>query len=188
MNGRPVLLLYSRFFEFDTTRLVQILAGVKSAVPDVTILSIGESLFADDARQLQEQLAEKDVLSAMIDLGWTDLDELPLLLSCADVAIYLMDDTLLNRAKCPVKLADLIAVGVPVVAEEVGQVPEYVVNGLNGHLRPVGDIAGVIDDCVSLLSNQAERVRMAREARAHYEAHFSWNLLAERLVQIYEKA
>lgn len=188
IGGRPVLLLYSRFFEFDTLRLARILAGVKSAVPDVAILSIGESLFADDARQLQDQLAEKDVLAAMIALGWVDLEELPLLLSCADVAIYLMDDTLVNRTKCPVKLADLIASGVPVVAERVGQVPEYVATGLNGHLRPVGDIAGVVEDCAALLNDQSERVRMAQEARAHYEAHFSWNLLAERLVQLYEQA
>ncbi len=188
IGGRPVLLLYSRFFEFDTLRLARILAGVKSAVPDVAILSIGESLFADDARQLQDQLAEKDVLAAMIELGWVDLEELPLLLSCADVAIYLMDDTLVNRTKCPVKLADLIASGVPVVAERVGQVPEYVATGLNGHLRPVGDIAGVVEDCAALLNDQSERVRMAQEARAHYEAHFSWNLLAERLVQLYEQA
>ena len=47
----------------------------------------------------------------MIDLGWVELEQLPLLLSSVDVGIYLMDDTLLNRTKCPVKLADMIAYG-----------------------------------------------------------------------------
>ena len=188
VENRPVLLLYSRLFEFETARLSKILAGVKTAVPDIAILSIGESLFADDAVQLRDELAEADVLSAIIDLGWTDLDELPLLLRCADAAIYLMDDTLLNRTKCPVKLADLICLGVPVVAEAVGQVPEYVVNGRNGHLCLPGDIAGLVEGCVSLLRCKAERTRMAEEARAHYEANFSWDLLADRLLQTYECA
>ncbi len=188
VEDRPVLLLYSRLFEFETARLSKILAGVKTAVPDIAILSIGESLFADDAVQLRDELAEADVLSAIIDLGWTDLDELPLLLRCADAAIYLMDDTLLNRTKCPVKLADLISLGVPIVAEAVGQVPEYVVNGRNGRLCVSGDIAGLIDACVSLLQFKAERTRMAEEARAHYEASFSWDLLADRLMQTYECA
>jgi glycosyltransferase involved in cell wall biosynthesis len=187
-ENRPVLLLYSRLFEFETARLTKILAGVKTAVPDVAILSIGESLFADDAVQLRGELAEADVLSAVIDLGWTDLDDLPLLLSCADVSIYLMDDTLLNRTKCPVKLADLISLGVPVVAEAVGQVPEYVVNGRNGRLTVSGDIEGLIDYCVSLLRCKAERTPLAEEARKHYEANFSWDLLADRLVQTYECA
>ncbi len=188
VDKRPILLLYSRLFEFKTARLAKILAGVKTAVPDLAILSIGESLFADDAVQLRDQLSEADVLSAVIDLGWTDPDDLPLLLSCADVAIYLMDDTLLNRTKCPVKLADLISMGVPVIAETVGQVPEYVVNGLNGHLRAAGDIVGIIEDCVSLLKGQTERARMAEQARDHYAANFSWELLADRLVRTYERA
>ena len=188
VENRPVLLLYSRLFEFDTARLAKIMANVKAAVPDVAILSIGESLFADDAVQLRDELAEVDVLSAVIDLGWTDPDELPLMLSCADAAIYLMDDMLLNRTKCPVKLADLISLGIPVVAEAVGQVPEYVVNGRNGRLCVSGDIVGLIDACVSLLQNKAERTLMAEEARNHYEANFSWDLLADRLVHTYECA
>ena len=186
IGDRPVLLLYSRLFEFETARLVKILAGVKTAVPDIAILSIGESLFADDALQLRDQMAGADVLAAVIDLGWTDPDELPLLLSCADVAIYLMDDTLLNRTKCPAKLADLISMAVPIIAEDVGQVPEYVANGQNGHLRLSGDIEGLVDDCVSLLQNSAERMQMAEKAKAHYEANFSWDRLAGRLLQTYE--
>ena len=78
-----------------------------------------------------------------VDLGWVDEADLPLLLRSCDVAIYLMDDTLINRCKCPVKLADLIAAGVPVAAEDVGQVPEYVINGATGLLRPSGDSAGL---------------------------------------------
>ena len=185
VEDRPVLLLYSRLFEFETARLAKILAGVKTAVPDLAILSIGESLFQDDAVQLRGELAEADVLSAVIDLGWTDLDELPLLLNCADAAIYLMDDTLLNRTKCPVKLADLLSAGIPVVAEAVGQVPEYVLNGHTGCLRRSGDVAGLITDTVNLLQNKRERTRMRGEARAHYVNNFTWDRLAARLERAY---
>ncbi len=188
LEDRPVLLLYSRFFEFDTARLVKILAGVKAAVPGLAVLSIGSSLFAEDAEQLQAELASAAVVPAMIELGWQDLEQLPLLLSSVDVALYLMDDTLLNRTKCPVKLADLIAVGVPVVAEAVGQVPEYVKSGLTGYLMPSGDSERFIDSTVSILNNQSKREQMAREAQTLYHAQFSWELLAERLQQVYERA
>jgi hypothetical protein len=47
LGDRPVLLLYSRLFEFDTTRLVEILVGVKTAVPHLTILSVGTGLYAE---------------------------------------------------------------------------------------------------------------------------------------------
>ena len=185
IENRPVLLLYSRLFEFDIDRLAMILAGVKTAVPDIAILSIGESLFAEDAARLREKLAETDVLQAVIDLGWIDLADLPFLIGSADVAIYLMDDTLLNRTKCPVKLADLLSAGIPIVAEAVGQVPEYVLNGRTGYLRRSGAVAGLIADTVNLLQSKPERMRMRGEARAHYVNNFAWDRLAARLEEAY---
>ncbi len=188
IGDRPTLLLYSRLFEFETARLAKILAGVKEALPEIAILSVGTSLFAEDATRLEEELRNRSILPAMIQLGWMDPDKLPILLSSADVALYLMDDTLLNRTKCPVKLADLIALGVPVVAEAVGQVSEYVVSGRNGHLCQPGDVSGLISSTVSLLKNKSQRVYMSAQAKAHYQANFSWDLLVDRLLQAYQTA
>jgi glycosyltransferase involved in cell wall biosynthesis len=185
LGSRPTLLLYSRFFEFDTERLVQVLAGVKELVPDLAVLLIGESLYDKDGHQLRERLESRELLPAVVDLGWVDEAELPLLLRTADVALYLMDDTLINRSKCPVKLADLIAAAVPVVAEEVGQVPEYVLNGVTGLLRPTGDIAGLSGDIVRLLQDEEQRANFGRAAQKHYRANFSWDHLAARLDSVY---
>jgi glycosyltransferase involved in cell wall biosynthesis len=185
VDERPVLLLYSRLFEFDTARLVNVMAGVKTAVPDIAILAIGESLYSADAADLHQKMTQSGVLDAVIDLGWVSPDQLPLLLNCADVGIYLMDDSLLNRTKCPVKLADMIAMGVPVVGEAVGQVPEYILNGESGLLRVPGDVEGLIDDVVYLLRNKVEASQMSLKARSHYLANFSWSRLAERMEHAY---
>jgi glycosyltransferase involved in cell wall biosynthesis len=185
LSKRPVLLLYSRLFEADSKRLAKILAAVHAAVPNLAVLSIGKSLFTEDAARLQEELAGTPLAEAIIDLGWVDPGQLPVLLACADAAIYLMDDTLLNRTKCPVKLADLIGLGVPVVAEAVGQVPEYVVSGRHGYLSPSGAMDQLVDNVVSLLKNERERLQMAEEARVYYRANFAWELLAKRLAQVY---
>jgi glycosyltransferase involved in cell wall biosynthesis len=181
----PCLLLYSRLFEFDTGRLVAILQGVQTAVPRLKILAVGAGLYDADAAHFRHQLAEAGLLDAVEDVGWADENALPHLLRRADVGIYLMEDTLLNRAKCPVKLADMVAVGLPVVGEAVGQVVEYVVAGHSGLLRPSGDVAGLTADLIHLLTQPAERARLAANARHHYAAHFSWPHLAARLEQAY---
>ena len=185
VGARPVLLLYSRLFESDPQRLVKVLAGVRAAVPDLAVLAIGESLFSTDAADLRQKMNQTGINDAVIDLGWVELEQLPLLLRSVDVGIYLMDDTLLNRTKCPVKLADMIAMGVPVVGEAVGQVPEYVLHGRSGLLREPGDVSGLVDDLVFLLKNKLERIRMAENAQEHYKAHFSWDRLAHKLEQVY---
>ncbi|MBX3058996.1 MAG: glycosyltransferase family 4 protein [Anaerolineae bacterium] len=183
---RPTLLLYSRFFEFEVSRLAAVLAGVHTAVPQLQILLVGQSLFDADAAQLQQLLAVGGALEAITDVGWVEPEKLPAVLAQADVGIYLMDDTLLNRTKCPVKLADMLAVGIPVVAEAVGQVSEYVVHGRTGLLRPSGDVPGLVADLAHLLQNPAERQRLSEEAVAHIQTHFAWEKLATPLEAAYQ--
>lgn len=183
---RPTLLVYSRFFEFDVARLVAILQAVQTAVPLLRIQLVGASLFDSDMQQFRQLASAANLLPAIDEAGWVDLAELPALLAQADVGIYLMDDTLLNRTKCPVKLADLLAAGVPVVAEAVGQVPHYVVHGRTGLLRPSGDIEGVAADLIQLLQKRPERERLAAAARHHLQAHFSWHTLAQTLEMAYQ--
>jgi glycosyltransferase involved in cell wall biosynthesis len=183
---RPVLLLYSRLFEFDAARLVTILRRVYGALPDLAILAVGAGLYEADAASLRQQLADAGLDRLLVDAGWVTEDELPAVLAAADAGLFLMDDNLLNRAKCPVKLADMLAVGLPVVAEAVGQVPEYVVHGQTGLLRASGDEAGLARDLVSLLSDATVRRTLGQQAAAHIEGCFSWQRLAAIALKAYQ--
>jgi glycosyltransferase involved in cell wall biosynthesis len=178
LAGRPTILLYSRLFEFDTDRLVDILSRVLASAPEAAVLTVGASLFEGDAQQLGQRITALGLQDRFINTGWLEEKTLPHVLSAADVGLYLMDDTLLNRTKCPVKLADMLAVGLPVVAEAVGQVPEYVVHNRTGRLRPSGDVAGLTADLIDLLQDQEARARLGAGGRQHIAAHFSWEQLA----------
>jgi glycosyltransferase involved in cell wall biosynthesis len=186
LGDRPVLLLYSRLFEFDTSRLVEILVGVKTAVPHLTILSVGTGLYAEDAAHFRQELTQANLSEAIVDVGWVETAELPPILASADVGLYLMEDTLLNRTKCPVKLADMVSLGLPVVAEAVGQVGEYVVNGRTGYLHPSGNNEAIIRSLIRLLQQPDERQRLSRAARAQAEA-FTWPRLARQLEAVYQR-
>lgn len=184
--GRPIVLLYSRLFEFDIQQLIAVLRRVQAQEPALAILAVGGGLYAEQAQDLRSMLAEAGLLSNLVDAGWRSEEELPALLAAADVGIYLMADTLLNRTKCPVKLADMAAVSLPVVAEAVGQVPEYVIPDRTGKLHEPGDVAGIAADIVSLLQDDELRLRLGEGARAHISANFTWERLAERLYCAYE--
>ena len=184
-NNGHTILLYSRLFEFDTARLVAVLAGVKTAVPDLTILAIGTGLYDEQNTIFRQQLAEAGLQDSIRDVGWVELEALPALLAQADIGLYLMDDSLLNRTKCPVKLADMIAVGLPVVGENIGQVGAYVRDGATGALCESGDVDGLITAVTHLLKNPSKRQEYGRAAREHYQNHFQWSLLAAQLESAY---
>lgn len=185
LEGRSVLLLYSRLFEFDTQRLVDVLAQIREKRPDLAVLSVGAGLFEEDATQLRRQLQAASLLDAIVDVGWVPESELPVLLATADVGLYLIDDTLLNRTKCPVKLADMLSVGLPVVAEAVGQVPAYVQHHETGLLYESGDVQGLVNGVLTLLGETALSSTLGAAARQHIQRHFSWAHLAQCLEGAY---
>jgi glycosyltransferase involved in cell wall biosynthesis len=121
----------------------------------------------------------------VVDAGWVALEELPGVLAAADAGVYLMEDTLINRAKCPVKLADMLYAGVPVVAEAVGQVAEYVIHNRTGLLRDSGDDQGIADDLIQLVRDKTLSGRLARNAAAHIRDHFNWESLSRRVEAAY---
>jgi glycosyltransferase involved in cell wall biosynthesis len=186
--GRPVILLYSRLFEFDTARLVGILSQVKDALPDLAVLTVGMSLFESDAVDFKEAVAKAELEDAIVDVGWVEEEELPFYLRAADAGVYLIDDNLINRSKCPVKLADMLSVGLPVVAENVGQVPEYVIQDKTGLLRKSGDSAGIASDLVAMLGDSKLRERLSQGAQELIEERFSWDRLADTAEEAYQFA
>jgi glycosyltransferase involved in cell wall biosynthesis len=187
LGVRPTVLVYSRLFEFDTDRLVAVLAGVRAAVPNVAVLLVGAGLHEADSARFREGLAAAGLMDAVVDVGWTALEALPATLAAADVGLYLMDDTLLNRAKCPVKLADMLAAGVPVVGEAVGQVVEYVRDGRTGALCETGDVMGLVAAAVALLTDAGQRGRRGVGARADVLARFGWERLARMIEEVYAR-
>ncbi len=186
-GGRPTLLLYTRFFEYKVERLWRIVEGVWARVPDVRLWVVGKGFFAEEetllaqARASGRQVAEGASSAPDPDIVYAGLvppEDLPAHFARADVALYPFDDTLLNRTKCPVKLLDLLAAGVPVVADAVGQVAESIRHGETGWLVPPGDDAAFIEAVTALLRDASLRQSLGERAARDVRDRFAWETLA----------
>ncbi len=180
-HPRPTLLLYTRFFEFDLARLWRILTAVKRRLPDLQLRLVGRGLFGEETRlrEMARQAgwrigAEGD----LVEEGWLEPAQLPEAFARADVALYPFDDTLVNRTKCPVKLLDLLAAGMPVVAEAVGEIREMIRAGESGLLVPPGDEAAFAEALLTLLRHPDTRLRLGRAAAEDVRHRFAWDRLA----------
>ncbi len=187
LGQRPTVLVYSRLFEFDTARLVATLQAVHHDIPDLAVLFVGAGLYEDDASRFRAQLAGAGLEDVVVDVGWTTLADLPATLAAGDVGLYPMNDTLLNWAKCPVKLADMLAIGVPVVGERIGQVGEYVINRRTGLLVDSGDSAGMADGLIALLRDKPRRTAYGTAAREDMAVRFNWDNLSGELEHVYRE-
>jgi len=82
---------------------------------------------------------------------------------------------------------EAMACEVPVIATNVGGVPEVVTHGVDGYLVPVGDVAAAARYAVELLS-APERVReMGQKARANARKRYCSNDIIPRYEAYYRR-
>lgn len=183
-EGPPVILLYTRFFEFPLARGVGLLRRVWERAPHARLRVVGEGLFGEEARLLEEA-RRAGRAEAVEYVGWVEPERLPAIFAQATLAIYPFDDTLINRAKCPVKLLDLLGAGVPVVAEAVGEIREVIRHGETGWLVPPGDEAAFAGAVLHLLEEPSLRRRLGLQAAQDIRQHRSWARLAAVVERAY---
>lgn len=183
----PLILLYTRFLEFRLERAVEICRRVIEAMPQARLLVIGKGLKGEEER-FAALMREAGLEDRLIYTGWVPQEKLLPYFASAALAIYPMDDTLVNRAKCPVKLIDLLRYGLAVVADRVGQTNEYIEHGVSGILVEPGDTAAFAQALLHLLRNEAERARLGENAARRVRERFSWDALIQRVEKAYIQA
>lgn len=84
-------------------------------------------------------------------------------------------------------ILEAMAMGLPVVATDVGGTKELIEDGDSGYLLPVGDSTGMTAAILKLLGDQRLRSRMALAARKRVEEKFSFQVRLRRIEDLYEQ-
>ena len=80
---------------------------------------------------------------------------------------------------------EAMACGVPVIASNTGGLPELVTHGYDGFLLPVGDVEGMSEAAIELLSDKGKLNTMKEAARTSAVTRFSSNLMVPRYEDYY---
>lgn len=185
LAGRPVLLLYTRFAEFPWQWPLDILQKVVEGRPDAMLLVVGSGFFGEE-RELAAEADRRGLGGHIVVAGRVPEPDVDDYLSLGDVLLYPMRDTLLNRAKSPVKIVEPMAAGLPVVAHRVGQAAEFV--GDTGVLVEPGDLDGMARAALALLGDPERAARLGRLAQMRVTECFNWDVLAATAERAYMKA
>ncbi|AGK60063.1 Glycosyltransferase [Archaeoglobus sulfaticallidus PM70-1] len=85
----------------------------------------------------------------------------------------------------PTICMESLACGVPVVATDVGDTREIVTDGKTGFLVKPGDAKAMASKVIELLEDDDLRKTMGREGRRHVEENFSYDVIVERVYEVY---
>ena len=176
-NGEPILMHLSNFRPVKrVTDVVEIFALVREKMP-AKLVMLGDGPDRGAAEWLAVQKGvEKDVLF----LG--KQDRIYEALALAD--IFLLPSRLESFGLAAL---EAMACEVPVIATNVGGVPEVVTNGVDGYLVAVGDVAGAARHAVDLLSAPERAREMGQKARVNARKRYCSNDIIPKYEAYYRR-
>ncbi len=115
-------------------------------------------------------------------LGTVDREQVRRLLYESDIFLLSSLTENLNVA-----ILEAQASGLPVVATNVGGIPEQVSDGETGLLVPPRSPEAMADKLQYLMEHPEQRLKMGEKGREQVENNFSMEILFPRLLEVYEK-
>lgn len=175
-EGSPSVIVPRRLFAKNGVEyLVRAVPEIQARVPGVSVTVVGDGPERSRLEALAGELGVGEVLRFM---GSQPHEAMPSLLASAGVAVFpsLMEAT-------SVAALESMACGLPVVATNVGGLPEIVDEEV-GILVPPADARALAAAVVRLLTDP-ERAQKGRKARERVVARWSNERLVDRHVEIY---
>jgi glycosyltransferase involved in cell wall biosynthesis len=148
--------------------LLDAFAAIAAAHPGVRLVLVGAPVDASYAAALHQQVERSGLADRVLFLGHLTQTELATRVAGACVFVLPSFSEGLGRV-----VFEAMACGVPVVASDVGGIPDIVEAGVNGWLVPPGDAAALAERLGWMLSHPEEAACMGRRAKASVAAIFS---------------
>jgi N-acetyl-alpha-D-glucosaminyl L-malate synthase BshA len=177
-TDRPVLMHVSNFRPVKrVVDVVRIFARVRRSVSS-SLVMVGDG---PDRTAAEEEARRLGVERDVHFLG--KIDAVAPLLASAD--LFLLPS---QSESFGLSALEALACGVPVVASDVGGLPEAVRHGETGVLCPMGDVEGMADAAIHLLRDRDRWQTMSAAAAADARARFSLDAIVARYEALYREA
>jgi glycosyltransferase involved in cell wall biosynthesis len=177
-EGVPLLGMIARLVpEKGHEYAIKAMPEILRRFPDARLVLVGDG----PSRTYLEDLCERvGVKERVIFLGFRkDVEKIAI-----DFDVILMPSL---SEGLPLALLESMALGKPVVASEVGGIPEVIKDGINGVLVPPGDAGALAEKVVGLLISDKLRENLGKNARQTILSQFTARIMAEKTLRIYDE-
>ena len=162
--------------------------GISTLIDSMKIVLKKEDahfIFAGDSRIKKSRLKKK--LEGISEenytfMGYVDYEKIEHLYNKVD--LFVLPSL---TESCPLNILEAMACQLPVVATDVGGIPEIIREGVEGLLVKPGNAEDLAEKISYMIENKKEAEYMALEGRKKVEKRFNSHIMAEKTLEVYEK-
>ena len=144
-------------------------------IPDAKFFIVGDGPLRN---KLEESSRQSSLTKNVIFLGRVDDIRGPMKDSDVYVRPSLLDGM-------PLGVLESMAAGLPVIATEIAGTPEIITHGKTGHMVKAGDVKGLADAIVYLLSNPGYMSNLAKSGVEFVKSEFDWSNVVRKYENCY---
>lgn len=158
--------------------LIEAFARLCKRYQNIELLIVGDGPLRKELEELCRRLHVED---KVIFAGGIPNSGVPVLLNNMD--IFVMPSL---SESFGVSILEAESCEIPVIATEVGGIPEVVVNGRTGFLVKPADSGEIEQKLSKLIEDKALREKMGKEGRKFVEENYDWNDSVEQMYRLYK--
>ena len=179
-----VILSVGRLIDLKgTDYLIKALPKVLLRFPQTKALIIGSGPQKSYLLNLAKELHIKD---SVVFIGQIPHSQMAKYYSLADVFVLPSITSKMGETEgFGVVLLEAMACGLPVIGSDTGGIPDIIKNGETGLLFRQKESPDLANQIIRLLTDEDLRKKMVANARNLIETQFSWEIVAERFMEVY---
>lgn len=164
----------------DPLTAIKVFERVVAAVPDATLALLGPNSHSPLDTEVADYVAARGLGDKVRLLGlvpdrrlWEEYER---------AAVMLMTS---KEETAPVALGEACAVGLPAVGTDAGGIAHMIRDGETGFVQPIGDVSGLADRVIAIVTDPPLRERLAAAARAVGRREYALDRIAAQTLAAY---
>src|SRR5215469_2481934 len=187
-NGqRPLSDFYVGYFgslTFDRDSvdlLIKAYAKISHSRTDM-FLVLGGFCTEKQKKQITDLIEELNIKPKVRVLDHLTREEVTKYITNADILVMVRSKNLESEASYPSKLTEFLATGRPVVSVNVGEISDYLSDGINAFIVEPGDVNEMADKLLFIINNYSKAEEIGKQGKALAEGIFNYSYQSKRMI------
>lgn len=169
------------FYRDNVDNLIRAFASIEEKHPEIYLVLGG--FCSDSERKMIHDLIKELGISRIRVLEYLSREEVVKYIINAHMLIMVRADDVKSQASFPSKLTEYLATSKPVITVKVGEIPEYLTDGIDVYMVEPGDSLRLAEKMDKILNDYPAALRVAERGRRLTSGVFNYQYQAKRMIR-----